>query len=150
MQCRRISFVTLGVHMERAGVPIAAMAALVDRCWQQACFAQTQSNAAFLADVERVRAAATSPPIVVRLPRGAQRLLGEWLRCMLFAAGVASRAMQVPPELLIALVERGGWSIEQAATEARLTADLSQRAEVLALLASRAPEAQAQGCGGRR
>lgn len=134
----------LGVHMERAGVPIAAMAALVDRCWQQACFAQTQSNAAFLTDVERVRAAAESADRREIAAGRPAPYLGERLRCMLFAASVASRAMQVPPELLIALVERGGWSIERAATEARLTADLSQRAEVLALLASRAPEAQAQ------
>lgn len=134
----------LGVHMERAGVPIAAMAALVDRCWQQACFAQTQSNAAFLTDVERVRAAAESADRREIAAGRPAPYLGERLRCMLFAASVASRAMQVPPELLIALVERGGWSFERAATEARLTADLSQRAEVLALLASRAPEAQAQ------
>lgn len=133
----------LSTHMERAAVPIERMLAFLEGGWQRVSFSRTGSNASFLADVTRVGLMAKAADDQELAAGRTPRWLGVRVRSMLFAASVASRASQVPESLLVALVERGGWSVQRAATEARLMADPAERALTLDQLARRAPEAQA-------
>jgi hypothetical protein len=65
-------------------------------------------------------------------------VLGLQCRCALLGASLNSLAVNVPPELLEALVRQRLWPMEQALAYARRTPNAARKVEVLARLAGRA------------
>lgn len=133
----------LGEHLERTGAPLQQLLALVSSGWRRACVACHGHDGEFLIDLERVGKAARADDQRELAAGRPAKNLGTRLRCLFFAASAASLAQGIPPELLIALVERAGWTIEHAASHARLIADLSLRVRALTGLAQRAQGDQA-------
>lgn len=133
----------LGEHLARAGAPLRQLLALVSTGWRRACVACHGHDGEFLLDLERVsKVAQAEDQREIAAGRPAKNL-GTRLRCLFFAASAASLAQGIPPELLIALVERAGWTIEHAASHARLIADFSLRVRALSSLTQRAQGDQA-------
>ena len=130
-----------GAHLEREGEP-ESLFALVSNGWRQAWEALEVTYAGFLTDVERAgRVAELINGIETAKGRPASHL-GVEVRSALCRASVNSLAGNIPPALLVTLVEKGVWTPAQGLVYAWQVPDPRQQVEALAELAPYLPETE--------
>ncbi len=129
----------LSTHLRRAGERETLFALADDPAWYQAQARADPSGGAYLNDVAQAWAAAEEGDAEVGqdaiLP-----YLGREIRCALATASLHSLSANIPPELLVALVENGLWTPAQALGAVRQNPEAEKRAEALAGLAPHLPE----------
>lgn len=135
-----------GAHLERADADISHFSPLLTDAWRRAWHAHDGSYAGYRGDLTRVRLAVTRQAAAGKgVNADAVALAFRTAMCI---GSVDQLAANTPPELVVALVERGVWSRAGAIAYARLIRDHGQRAKALINLASLASDdAQAQILG---
>ena len=122
----------LGAHLERAEAPVVEFAPLLTDAWRQGWLAFEGTYAGYRADLRRVQLAATRT--IATEGMTAERLTLE-MRTALYMASVDQLLANTPPELIVALVEKGVWNRTAAVGFARLIKEPEHRAEALISLA---------------
>jgi hypothetical protein len=129
-----------GAHLERARCGPEALLALVNDGWRQAWERQEGAYAGFLNDVDRAwRVAERANQLALEAGQLAP-YLGDEIRCALCHASINSLAGNIPPALLVALVEKAIWSPVKGLTYARQVPSAEQKAIALTGLAPHLPE----------
>jgi hypothetical protein len=124
-----------GAHLERAGCSPEALLALVGDGWRQAWEKLEGAYAGFLNDVSRAWRVAERADLEATVTGHLAPYLGGEVRCALCQASINSLAGNIPPALLLALVEKAIWTPAQGLVYARQAPDPVQRSRALAYLA---------------
>jgi hypothetical protein len=130
---------TLGSHLARAQAGPEAWLRLVNGDWAAAGEALEGAYSLFLHDVARAWESCVKADREATA-RGEPALwLGGEIRCALMEASLHSLAGNIPPALLVALVQQKVWTPVQGLAYARQMPDPQQRAEALSALAPYLP-----------
>lgn len=127
-----------GAHLERTGAGVASFAALATDGWRRAWRSHEAGYAGFLADVDRLDAAAHAANLEALAEGRPAPWIAEVARCALCHASVNSLVENFSPALLRTLVADAGWEPAQAMAYAQRK--LSSRGEALAAVARFLPE----------
>jgi hypothetical protein len=128
----------LGSHLARVGAKPADWLRLVHPRWAEASEAVGGSLDFFLEDLERAWQACIAANEQAIKRGELAPYLGSEVRCALLKARLRSRA-DLPPTLLIQLVEAGIWRWEYGLSYARQMPEAAHRAEALTKLAVMSP-----------
>jgi hypothetical protein len=126
-----------GAHLERLAADIGQFAPVLSDAWRRAWFARDGSYTGYRADLRRVQLAAARQ--AVNSANTAESLVIE-VHTALCLASVDQLSDNTPPELVVALVQKGVWSRAGALGYARLIRDPVRRAKALINLASFVPD----------
>ena len=130
---------TLGSHLARAQAGPEAWLRLVNGDWAAVGEALEGAYSLFLHDVARAWESCVKADREATT-RGEPALwLGGEIRCALMEASLHSLAGNIPPALLVALVQQKVWTSVQGLAYARQMPDPQQRAEALSALVPHLP-----------
>ena len=114
---------------------------LLGKGWHQAWYAEEGAYGGFLADLRRVQETLRQAN---RARRGSPYRISAELRCHLIRASLFSRTQNLPPRLIVALVEAGVWSLQRAVRVVEQLSDLATRTRALTGLAEQSTGAERQ------
>jgi hypothetical protein len=124
----------LGSHLARAQAGPEAWLRLVNGDWATAGEALEGAYSLFLHDVARAWEACVKANREATAQGEPAPWLGGEIRCALMEASLHSLAGNIPPALLVALVQQKVWTSVQGLAYARQMPDPQQRAEALSAL----------------
>jgi len=136
-ECSAYVLQYFGAHLERGSASLSQFAPLLTDAWRRAWHAYDGTYAGYRADLRRVHLVATrlaGANTGDRAPAFALQL-----RAALCIGSVDQLTDNTPPELVVALVERGVWSRVGAVGYARLIRNPERRAKALTYLVSVVP-----------
>jgi hypothetical protein len=125
---------TLGSHLARAQAGPEAWLRLVNGDWATAGEELEGAYSLFLHDVARAWEACVKANREATAQGEPAPWLGGEIRCALMEASLHSLAGNIPPALLVALVQQKVWTSVQGLAYARQMPDPQQRAEALSAL----------------
>jgi len=114
---------------------------LLGKGWHQAWYAEEGAYGGFLADLRRVQDVIRQAN---RARRGPPYRIGAELRCHLIRASLFSRTQNLPPRLIVALVDAGEWSLQRAVRVVEQLSDPIARFLALYWLAQRSTGVECQ------
>lgn len=130
----------LTTHLCDAAERETLFAVVDDEAWYQAQEAQDASRTAYLNDLAQARSAAETANESAVERGEPPSVLGREIRYALASASLHTLAGNVPPALIIALVQKGLWSPEQALEVAWQNPKAETRAEAIEALAPYLPD----------
>lgn len=133
-----------GAHLERNCQNPDDLLGLVSDGWRQAWMAFEGSYWGFMSDVGRAWSAVKQTNTADADSGARVMRLGMEVRCALCQSSVTSSAGNLPPNFVIAAVERGLWQEGQALGYSRLMPELDDRIQVVAMIAPRLQESRRQ------
>jgi hypothetical protein len=121
-------------HLIRAGCGMQDFIDLISEGWQQAWFSLDSSYAGFLHETKKVWQIAERANAESIGTGKTAAYLGTEIRCAFCQSSIFNLAANIPPELLLALVEKGVWTSIQGLAYAQQIPDASSRTQALSRL----------------